>query len=76
MDMFIKGLDMRQNSLKNTSSNMAGILSDAVNINNPIREVGAARSGGTITVTGNSFMDQQMVELVMQRAVKMLRGRR
>lgn len=77
MDMFIKGLNMRQMALKNTTTGMAQVLSDAANVTNPIREVGAAvTGGGGITVTGNSFMDQHMIDLIMQRAVRMIKGRR
>ena len=79
MNMFIKGLAMRQNALKTTTSGMTQMLSDAVNVTNPIRygDVGAAATGGGgITVTGNSFMDQHMIDLIMQRAVRMIKGRR
>lgn len=76
MDMFISGMDMRKTALASTTEDMAGMLAHISSLNStPIRERGAGISGN-VTVTGNSFIDQQMVELVMQRAIRMLRGRR
>ncbi len=74
MDMFIEGVKSRQLALNNATKDMAGILEHSAAINvNPVAANGNMQN--TINVNG-AFFDQRMVELTMQRAVRMLKNRR
>jgi hypothetical protein len=75
MDMFIDGLRSKQMELSKLAGGMAGILEHSSQVDvNPVRP-GGGSTNATVTMNG-AYLDQRMIEMVMQRTIRMIKNRR